>query len=63
MLQHDDYKNTMEVKKVASILERMCNQNSFDEVAQDFKYWDDAADEFREGKGLHEYNFYGWLCS
>lgn len=49
---HEDYKNNPEVKKVASILERMCNQNTYDEVAQDFKYWDDAADEFREGKGV-----------
>lgn len=44
---HEEYKHTADVKKVASILERMCNQNTFDEVTHDFKYWNDAADEFR----------------
>jgi dynein intermediate chain 1 len=48
---HEDYRNTIEVKKSATILERMCNQNTFDDVTQDFKYWEDAADEFREGRG------------
>lgn len=52
------------------ILERMINQNTFDEIAQgfylftyrssyflvlfpysDFKYWEDAADEYREQEG------------
>lgn len=32
-------------------LERMCNQNTFDDVAQDFKYWDDPSDQFKEGEG------------
>jgi dynein intermediate chain 1 len=34
-----------------AILERMCNQNTYDAVAHDYKYWEDAADEFREGRG------------
>jgi dynein intermediate chain 1 len=29
----------------------MVNQNSFDEIAQDFKYYDDPADEYKDGKG------------
>ena len=51
------------------IVERMINQNTFDEIAQgcsylinrlkinifffnlDFKYWEDAADEYREQEG------------
>ncbi|CAF0780705.1 unnamed protein product [Adineta ricciae] len=33
------------------IIERMINQNTFDEIAQDFKYWEDAADEYREQEG------------
>ncbi|CAF0999726.1 unnamed protein product [Rotaria magnacalcarata] len=33
------------------ILERMINQNTFDDIAQDFKYWEDAADEYREQEG------------
>jgi dynein intermediate chain 1 len=47
--ESEDYKNTVDVKKVVHILDRMCNQNMFDDVTHDFKYWDDAADEFREG--------------
>ncbi len=31
----------------AKKLERMLNQNTFDEVLQDFKYWEDASDEFK----------------
>jgi dynein intermediate chain 1 len=49
---HDDYKANTEVKKVSSILERMCNQNIFDEISQDYKYFDDSADDFRDGKGI-----------
>jgi dynein intermediate chain 1 len=35
---------------VARKIERMCNQNTFDDVAQDFKYWDDPSDSFKEGE-------------
>eukprot|EP00192_Tetraselmis_astigmatica_P007862 CAMPEP_0117682880 /NCGR_PEP_ID=MMETSP0804-20121206/19987_1 /TAXON_ID=1074897 /ORGANISM="Tetraselmis astigmatica, Strain CCMP880" /LENGTH=687 /DNA_ID=CAMNT_0005493205 /DNA_START=77 /DNA_END=2140 /DNA_ORIENTATION=+ len=35
----------------AKLLERTVNQNSFNDIAQDFKYWDDASDQFREGEG------------
>jgi dynein intermediate chain 1 len=38
------YKNS-ELKKSILIMERMCNQNTFDDVSQDFKYWDAASDE------------------
>jgi len=27
------------------------NQNSYDDIAQDFKYWEDQSDQFREGEG------------
>ena len=37
--------------KASKVVERMINQNSFDDITQDFKYWDDASDEFREGEG------------
>jgi hypothetical protein len=30
-------------------LDRMVNQNMYEEVAMDFKYWDDASDAFRCG--------------
>ncbi|XP_066566793.1 dynein axonemal intermediate chain 1 [Amia ocellicauda] len=39
------------VGKVAKIIERMVNQNTFDDIAQDFKYFEDASDEFRGQKG------------
>jgi hypothetical protein len=58
------------LNKAAHIIERMLNQNTFDDIAQgnkrncsfvphfntqssipDFKYWEDAADEYREYDG------------
>uniref|UniRef100_A0A8D8ZV91 peptidylprolyl isomerase n=1 Tax=Cacopsylla melanoneura TaxID=428564 RepID=A0A8D8ZV91_9HEMI len=35
----------------AKVLERMCNQNTFDDIAQDFRYYEDISDEFRDGEG------------
>ncbi|CAK9815927.1 Dynein intermediate chain 2, ciliary [Anthophora quadrimaculata] len=35
----------------AKTLERMVNQNIFDEIAQDYRYWDDPSDEFKDGEG------------
>ncbi|KAL7748484.1 hypothetical protein RI367_006179 [Sorochytrium milnesiophthora] len=46
----DDIRSNNEFRKRLSIVERMANQNTFDEITQDFKYWDDAADEYRETK-------------
>jgi dynein intermediate chain 1, axonemal len=43
--------HTMEMLKALKILERIVNQNSQDEIYQDFKYWEDASDEFRHGEG------------
>jgi dynein intermediate chain 1 len=37
--------------KSLKMLERMVNQNREDEIYQDFKYWEDASDEFRDGEG------------
>eukprot|EP00794_Sanderia_malayensis_P009932 gene9931-10952_t len=39
------------VGRAAKIVERMVNQNTFDEIAQDFKYWEDASDEYRDLEG------------
>lgn len=40
------------ISRAAKIIERMVNQNTFSEIADDYKYYDDEADEFREaGKG------------
>lgn len=33
------------------ILERMVNQNIFDDIANDYRYWEDPSDEFREEEG------------
>ncbi|XP_032232200.1 dynein intermediate chain 2, ciliary isoform X2 [Nematostella vectensis] len=39
------------ISKPAQIVERMVNQNTYDDIAQDFKYWEDPSDEFREPDG------------
>lgn len=39
------------VSRAAKIVERMVNQNNFDDVAQDFKYWEDPSDEYRDPEG------------
>ncbi|KAM6230926.1 dynein axonemal intermediate chain 1 [Porphyrio hochstetteri] len=41
----------IKVLKSAGILERIANQNIFDDIAQDFKYFEDASDEFRDQQG------------
>ncbi|KAJ1555730.1 cytoplasmic dynein with WD40 domain, partial [Cladochytrium tenue] len=46
----DVYFRNLELKKALIIIERMANQNTFDDVAQDYKYWDDAADEMGDRK-------------
>jgi len=37
--------------KAVKVMERMVNQNSFSDIADDFKYWEDASDQFRDGEG------------
>ncbi|XP_078265846.1 dynein, axonemal, intermediate chain 1, paralog 2 isoform X3 [Rhinoraja longicauda] len=39
------------VGKVSKIVERMVNQNSYDDIAQDFKYFEDPSDEYRDQEG------------
>jgi len=39
------------MKHAAKILERMVNLNTFEDIAQDFKFWEDASDQYREGEG------------
>ena len=50
------------VSRVARISERIVNQNTFHELADDFKFFNDTSDEFREnGEGtllpLWKYNY------
>ncbi|XP_044263378.1 dynein intermediate chain 2, ciliary [Tribolium madens] len=33
------------------VLERMVNQNTFDDIAKDYRYWEDPSDEFRDEEG------------
>ncbi|NXC05865.1 DNAI1 protein, partial [Orthonyx spaldingii] len=39
------------VARAAKIAERMVNLNTFDDIVQDFKYFEDASDEFRGQEG------------
>ncbi|XP_063813562.1 dynein axonemal intermediate chain 1 [Pseudophryne corroboree] len=39
------------VETASKIVERMVNQNTFDDITQDFKYFEDVADEFRDQNG------------
>ena len=39
----------------AKVLERMVNLNTFDEIAQDFRFWEDACDEYKENEGTAGY--------
>lgn len=48
---NDQGDDLLKATKSAKILERMVNQNTFDEIAQDFKYYEDDADEFRDQEG------------
>lgn len=49
--QADQGDDMLKVAKSAKILERMVNQNTFDEIALDFKYYEDDADDFRDQEG------------
>ncbi|XP_068450790.1 dynein, axonemal, intermediate chain 1, paralog 2 [Clinocottus analis] len=51
MLMETQNDDLTKVGKVAKILERMVTQNIFDDIAQDFKYFEDASDELRDQKG------------
>ncbi|XP_041638536.1 dynein, axonemal, intermediate chain 1, paralog 2 [Cheilinus undulatus] len=51
MLMETQNDDVNKVSKAAKIFERMINQNKFDEIAQDFKYYEDASDESRGQQG------------
>ncbi|XP_075214914.1 dynein intermediate chain 2, ciliary [Lycorma delicatula] len=42
---------TYRMLQAAKILERMINQNTYDEIAQDYRYWEDPSDEYRDSEG------------
>ncbi|XP_013163256.1 PREDICTED: dynein intermediate chain 2, ciliary [Papilio xuthus] len=47
---HDEHL-AQRIREAWAILERLVNQNIYDDIAQDYRYWDDPSDEFREGMG------------
>lgn len=49
--KENDMVHSQKMSNALKILERMVNQNAEDEIFQDFKYWEDASDEFRHGEG------------
>jgi dynein intermediate chain 1 len=49
--KEDDMVHSAKMGNALRILERMVNQNAEDEIFQDFKYWEDASDWYRNGEG------------
>lgn len=47
-MQGDDISR---ISKATKIVERMVNQNTYDDIAQDFKYYEDPSDEYRDNEG------------
>jgi dynein intermediate chain 1 len=39
------------ILRSAKVLERMVNLNTFDDVAQDFRFWEDQSDEYKDVEG------------
>jgi dynein intermediate chain 1 len=49
--KQDDMVHSQKMNSALKTLERMVNQNAEDEIFQDFKYWEDASDLYRNGEG------------
>jgi dynein intermediate chain 1 len=49
--EDDDMVHSAAMGTSLKIMERMINQNAEDEIFGDFKYWEDASDQFRDGEG------------
>jgi dynein intermediate chain 1 len=49
--KEEDTVHSTKMENALKILERLVNQNAEDEIFNDFKYWEDASDQFREGEG------------
>ncbi|KAJ3217185.1 cytoplasmic dynein with WD40 domain [Clydaea vesicula] len=46
----DVYNKNAEFGKSIIIIERMANQNTYDDISQDYKFWEDASDELGDRK-------------
>ncbi|XP_063874202.1 dynein intermediate chain 2, ciliary-like [Scylla paramamosain] len=53
-----------ELRKVACVVERMVTQNIYDDISQDFKYWEDGSDEYHplQGSLLPLWKFRPEIC-
>eukprot|EP01035_Chromulina_nebulosa_P019156 gene19156-24998_t len=51
MNKENDMVHSQNMSNALKILERMVNQNAEDEIFQDFKYYEDASDNYRNGEG------------
>ena len=49
--KEDDMVHSQKMGNALKILERMTNQNAEDEIFQDFKYWEDVSDLYRNNEG------------
>lgn len=49
--KEDDMVHSQKMSNALKILERMVNQNADDDIFQDFKYWEDTSDFYRNGEG------------
>lgn len=47
----DNVLHATDMATAAKVLERMVNQNTFTDIAMDFKFWDDASDQFKAHEG------------
>ncbi|XP_015597022.1 dynein intermediate chain 2, ciliary [Cephus cinctus] len=50
-VQSEAMAGTFRMLQAAKTLERMVNQNIFDDISQDYRYWNDPSDEFKDGEG------------
>ena len=46
--KEDDMVHSLKMNKALSIVERMVNQNAEDEIFQDFKFWEDVSQEWKD---------------
>ncbi|KAI9190755.1 WD40-repeat-containing domain protein [Polychytrium aggregatum] len=58
----DVYFKNQELRKAFTIVERMANQNTFDDISQDYKYWEDASDELGDRKSGTLLPLWTFIC-
>ncbi|XP_050736135.1 dynein axonemal intermediate chain 1-like isoform X2 [Eriocheir sinensis] len=49
--RHSERAGLAGLGQAAKVVERMVNQNTYDDICQDFRYWEDGSDEFRPLEG------------